>query len=335
MGLFDKKYCDFCGNKIGLLGNKKLEDGNMCRECAAKLSPWFSERRQSTKAEITEQLVYREENKKAVADFHTTRSIGRHTRLLIDEDAKKFMIASSARLPDANPDILTYDQITGCSLNIDESRHELKTKDQEDRPASYDPPRYEYSYNFYVELSVNHPYFDRMRWSVSNGYVKTGENPMPDGLNMHQDGLSVSHGIKEYCEYLQMGNEIKAVLEAMRLGDSLPAAEEFALTPETEEPVAMKDRIDRISEMETRLNQAILWLDEMEKTLDSYEMIQEDVRELSQYYGSEAWKEDFQADEAGLLPEDLVRGVLSEDGIHNVLERFDECCSRIADSFHC
>ena len=26
MGLFDKKYCDFCGNKIGLLGNKKLED---------------------------------------------------------------------------------------------------------------------------------------------------------------------------------------------------------------------------------------------------------------------------------------------------------------------
>ena len=22
MGLFDKKYCDFCGNKIGLLGNR-------------------------------------------------------------------------------------------------------------------------------------------------------------------------------------------------------------------------------------------------------------------------------------------------------------------------
>ena len=45
MGLFDKKYCDFCGSKIGLLGNKKLEDGNMCKDCASKLSPWFSDRR--------------------------------------------------------------------------------------------------------------------------------------------------------------------------------------------------------------------------------------------------------------------------------------------------
>lgn len=28
MGLFDKKYCDICGEKIGLLGNRKLDDGN-------------------------------------------------------------------------------------------------------------------------------------------------------------------------------------------------------------------------------------------------------------------------------------------------------------------
>ena len=47
MGLFDKKYCDICGEKIGLLGNRKLEDGNLCKSCAAKLSPFFSERRRS------------------------------------------------------------------------------------------------------------------------------------------------------------------------------------------------------------------------------------------------------------------------------------------------
>lgn len=28
MGLFDKKYCSICGEKIGFLGNRKLEDGN-------------------------------------------------------------------------------------------------------------------------------------------------------------------------------------------------------------------------------------------------------------------------------------------------------------------
>ena len=48
MGLFDKKVCDICGEKIGLLGNRKLDDGNLCKDCAKKLSPWFEERRHST-----------------------------------------------------------------------------------------------------------------------------------------------------------------------------------------------------------------------------------------------------------------------------------------------
>ncbi|MBR4627209.1 MAG: DUF4298 domain-containing protein [Ruminococcus sp.] len=41
---------------------------------------------------------------------------------------------------------------------------------------------------------------------------------------------------------------------------------------------------------------------------------------LSSYYGSAAWKRDFAADEAGLLPKELKRGVLSEDGIYDLLE---------------
>ena len=56
MGLFDKKYCDICGEKIGLLGSRKLSDGNLCKDRAAKLSPWFTERKQSTVEEIREQL---------------------------------------------------------------------------------------------------------------------------------------------------------------------------------------------------------------------------------------------------------------------------------------
>ena len=161
MGLFDKKTCDFCGAKIGLLGNKKLEDGNMCKDCAAKLSPWFSERRQSTKEEIAGQLAYREENRKAVAAFHPTRSIGKYTRLLIDEDAKKFMVTSSSKLSEANPDVLEFGQVTGCNLDIDENRHELMTKDPEGKSVSYDPPRYEYSYAFSVEAFVNQTNFKR------------------------------------------------------------------------------------------------------------------------------------------------------------------------------
>ena len=56
MGLFDKKICDICGEKIGLLGNRKLDDGNLCKNCAKKLSPWFEERRHSTVEDIKRQL---------------------------------------------------------------------------------------------------------------------------------------------------------------------------------------------------------------------------------------------------------------------------------------
>ena len=61
MGLFDKKICDICGDKIGLLGNRKLEDGNMCKNCAKKMSPWLTGRKGYSVAEMKEHLQYREE----------------------------------------------------------------------------------------------------------------------------------------------------------------------------------------------------------------------------------------------------------------------------------
>jgi formylmethanofuran dehydrogenase subunit E len=35
--MFEKKNCDVCGEEIKLLGNRKLEDGNLCKNCANKL----------------------------------------------------------------------------------------------------------------------------------------------------------------------------------------------------------------------------------------------------------------------------------------------------------
>ena len=47
--------------------------------------------------------------------------------------------------------------------------------------------------------------------------------------------------------------------------------------------------------------------------------IQEALRILAEYYTSDEWKQDFADDEAGRLPKDLKRGVLSEDGLWNLL----------------
>lgn len=94
--LFEKKECAICGGEIGLLGNRKLEDGNMCKACAAKLSPWFDERRHSTVAQIEEQLEYRESNKENVAAFRTTLSLGETAKALVDEDVGRFWLPRRA-----------------------------------------------------------------------------------------------------------------------------------------------------------------------------------------------------------------------------------------------
>ncbi len=74
MGLFDKKYCDICSSKIGFFGNRKLADGNMCKDCAALLSPNLVGRKEFNVAEIKEHLAYREANKQTLASFIETTS---------------------------------------------------------------------------------------------------------------------------------------------------------------------------------------------------------------------------------------------------------------------
>ena len=152
--LFDKKECSVCGGEIGLFGNRKLEDGNLCKNCAAKLSPWFSDRRQSTVSEIQQQLAYREANQEKVASFHTTRTLGERTKVMLDEDAGLFMVTSARDLTEANPDVLSFSDVTGCRLDIDESKTEIEYRDANGDRQSFNPPRYAYSYDFYIVIHV-------------------------------------------------------------------------------------------------------------------------------------------------------------------------------------
>ena len=56
------------------------------------------------------------------------------------------------------------------------------------------------------------------------------------------------------------------------------------------------------------------------KTGQNSKRFRQVVRELEAYYASNEWKEDFAAEEEGRLPQTLKRGVLSEDGLYNLLE---------------
>lgn len=128
MGLFDKKYCDVCGEKIGLLGNRKLEDGNLCKNCAKKLSPFFSERRHSTLAEIQEQLAYREENAKELTNFHPDRSYGRSKKIFVNMAARKFIITFFDDWKNENPDLISFDQVKNVQTNVEELAAKFTSK---------------------------------------------------------------------------------------------------------------------------------------------------------------------------------------------------------------
>lgn len=166
--MFEKKSCDICGKETGrVFGNNKLEDGNMCDDCAAKLSPYFTGRRHSTLAQIKEQLAYREQNKKAVAAFSPTLTLGNETKVYIDEDDAKVIICDKPNWRGENPDVFDYEQITGCDYEVDEDRNELTYKNDEGEYVSYVPPRYDYDYNFYVDVHLNHPYVNSIRFKVN------------------------------------------------------------------------------------------------------------------------------------------------------------------------
>ena len=83
------------------------------------------------------------------------------------------------------------------------------------------------------------------------------------------------------------------------------------------------ERIRRIIEMEIRYDRISLALHTPGICPDRLDSIRNDIQALSEYYEGSLWREDFEADEAGLLPPDLKRGVLSEDGVYNLLSEYD------------
>ena len=245
------------------MGNQKLEDGNLCKDCAKQLSPWFSDRRRSTVEDIKRQLAYREENRGRASQFRTTRSYGEDCKVLLDEEHRWFTVTRARDLADANPDILDCTALTGCRVDIDESRTEQKREGPDGKEVTYNPPRYEYSYDFEVIISVNNPYFDEMKFRLNNSSVyiepqNTMQRPMMGQQGMmgqrpmagrSQSGMTqrpmmgqmnsvgrmntMAAGFdpesnREYRKYREMGDEIRAallqVMETARGGGTVQTA---------------------------------------------------------------------------------------------------------------
>lgn len=206
--LFEKRYCTFCGEELSLLGNHKLADGLLCKNCARDLSEWFRLRTDQTVDYIRGQLEYRARNKEAVAAFHATRVLGDDTKIILDEDAGKFMVTRARDWTQANPDVIDFAQVTGCELDIKEDRDEEYYEDKEGNRKSYVPARYNYSYDFTMCIRVNHPYFQEIEFDLNSSSVDCGIGTAMRPMDPRNN--------PDYREYEAMGQEIKAILIGAR-----------------------------------------------------------------------------------------------------------------------
>lgn len=91
--------------------------------------------------------------------------------------------------------------------------------------------------------------------------------------------------------------------------------------------------LQRIVAMEAAFDRTAAAVKNLMEALVAYETVRVDIDRLTDYLDSGAWREDFEADEAGFVPGDLKRGVLSEDALYNLLgdivslhEQMQEIC---------
>lgn len=186
MGLFDKKECSICGAKIGLLGNKKLSDGNMCKDCEKKLSVWFKNRKESSISDIQNQLAKREANKEELNVFNATRAYGEFGCILIDENMKKFValsdtsdgffgdvkiVTSIDQIKDKNPDIIEFSQVESVDIDVKvTSKEEKQTVNGEQ--VSYNPKHYVYMALFYINIKIKqHPFIKSIKIQLNNNAI--------------------------------------------------------------------------------------------------------------------------------------------------------------------
>lgn len=81
----------------------------------------------------------------------------------------------------------------------------------------------------------------------------------------------------------------------------------------------MKETIRRVQRMELYFEMVKQAFEIDPIYIKNDEHIKSMLNTLKEYYEGGQWLEDFRADERGELPPDMKRGVLSEDGLWNLL----------------
>jgi hypothetical protein len=169
---FLTKACSICGASLFALGGYSLKDGCYCKRCKTQLSPFFIHEKVLTVDSIRDQLAKRAKNEQLFAQLISTKTIGNYPKLLIDENSGQFaVLLTPQKNGNPTPDVISFSQLADCSIEIKEKKTEVKYKDYNDNLKSFAPPYYAYSFDFFVNISVNIPYIRTIR-------IKINEEPV-------------------------------------------------------------------------------------------------------------------------------------------------------------
>lgn len=111
MGLFEKKYCDLCGDKVNALTRQKLSDGYLCSDCKHKLSSLSSGWKNRTLADVKAHLEQREQNRQKYSAFVQSASAGTNEKLVVDFNNRKFYFTIGRDFKNSNPEIFDFSQL--------------------------------------------------------------------------------------------------------------------------------------------------------------------------------------------------------------------------------
>ena len=82
--------------------------------------------------------------------------------------------------------------------------------------------------------------------------------------------------------------------------------------------------LTRVREMEDHYDELTRVLAGLDDAISEYNDFKADLQILREYMESGQWKKDFESDEAGKIPAEVKRGVLSEDGLYDFLQGADK-----------
>ncbi len=80
---------------------------------------------------------------------------------------------------------------------------------------------------------------------------------------------------------------------------------------------------ERVKAMERAFNRAVEVIHSPRPDIHALRKTKDTVDGLKEYQTSGLWLKDFESEEAGELPEGISSGVLSEDGLYNLLIDYD------------